>query len=197
MTMILDPTVGVIQPTGVPLPVAQGGTGSATIAAAAASLAPIQLSTPQITTSGTAINFTGIPAGVKRITILASGISHNGTDGFVARIGTNAGFVSSGYVGTLDVSNVPQLFTVGVGLFEATGTAAANNYNSICVWSLVDPATNKWMAQSTTYSSNATQGFRVGMSAITLAGAADRVQITTVGGTAVFDLGTVNVSWEF
>src|SRR3990167_7988574 len=39
----------------------------------------IVLDTEQASTSGTAIDFTGIPAGVRRITVMFHGVSTNGT----------------------------------------------------------------------------------------------------------------------
>ena len=39
----------------------------------------INSATAQASTSGTSIDFTGIPSGVKRITVILNGVSTNGT----------------------------------------------------------------------------------------------------------------------
>jgi hypothetical protein len=54
--------------------------------------------TAQASTSGTAINFTGIPSWVKRITVMFSGVSTNGTSHLLVQIGDSAGVENTGYV---------------------------------------------------------------------------------------------------
>lgn len=74
-----------------------------TIKIADANVTPAKLSQPltqgtsQASTSGTAIDFTGIPSWVKRITVMFSGVSTNGTS--VPQIQVGAGSVTtSGYL---------------------------------------------------------------------------------------------------
>ena len=57
------------------------------------------LGTAQNSTSGTSIDFTGIPSWVKRVTVMFNGVSTSGTSAPQIQIGSGA-FVSSGYSGT-------------------------------------------------------------------------------------------------
>src|SRR3990167_7771276 len=56
------------------------------------------LGTEQATTSGTTIDFTGIPAGVKQIIVSLDSVSTDGTGGLELTLGTAGGFVVTGYV---------------------------------------------------------------------------------------------------
>jgi len=53
--------------------------------------------TPANTTSGTAFDFTGIPAGVKEVTVLFDTCSVSGGYGVYIQMGTSAGINASGY----------------------------------------------------------------------------------------------------
>lgn len=154
------------------------------------------LQTAQNTTSGTSVNFLSIPSWAKKITMNWIGASSNGTGGFTARIGTSAGVVSTGYVGSLNITGTVSNYTSGIGIFENTGSTAANLYNIRVVWTLVDAATNKWMGEAIGSDTLGTQGYRTAIGSITLPGVADRVQFTTIGGTDVFDAGSANILIE-
>jgi hypothetical protein len=65
--------------------------------ASRAQLQRLVLSTAVASTSGTSIDFTGLPAWVKRITVSFQGVSTNGTSPVCALIGTSSGIVSTGY----------------------------------------------------------------------------------------------------
>jgi hypothetical protein len=52
-------------------------------------------------TSGTAIDFTGLPAWVKRITLMFSGLSTNGTSDYMVQLGDSGGFETTGYLGSV------------------------------------------------------------------------------------------------
>ena len=58
----------------------------------------ITLSAEQATTSGTAIDFTSIPAGTSRIIVMLEGVSLSGTDSMLIQLGDAGGFETSGYV---------------------------------------------------------------------------------------------------
>jgi len=60
---------------------------------------PLTLGTSVATTSGTSIDFTGIPSWVKRITVMLNGVSTNGVEAVGIKLGTSGGIVSTGYVG--------------------------------------------------------------------------------------------------
>jgi hypothetical protein len=105
----------------------------------------INRGTEQATTSGTAIDFTGIPAGVRRITIAFNGVSSNGTSGRVVQIGAGS-FVTSGYVssggsiaaGSAGGSSITSAFLAGFT------TLAADAVNG--VMTLLNISGNNWVA---------------------------------------------------
>ena len=63
------------------------------------------MGTLQATTSGTSIDFTGIPSGVRRINLMLNVVSTNGTDSFFVQIGDAGGIENSGYNNTILSSN--------------------------------------------------------------------------------------------
>ena len=163
-------------------------------AAAALSLG-INRGTEQATTSGTAIDFTSIPAGTRRITIAFNGVSTNGTSAKLIQIG-NASFVTSGYVssggaiatGSAGGSSSTQGFLVG------NFSLAADAINGIMT--LTNISGNGWVMAFSGGSSAGNFG-AVSGGFLSLGGALDRVRITTANGTDTFDAGAVNIMWEF
>ena len=67
----------------------------------------LTLATAQNTTSGTAIDFTGIPSWAKQITIAFDGVSTTGVNGYLVQIGTSGGIETTGYAsgGALNRNN--------------------------------------------------------------------------------------------
>ena len=63
------------------------------------------LTAKQATTSGSCVDFTGIPAGTKWITMLFNSMGSNGTDLFGVQLGDSGGIETSGYLGNLSGIN--------------------------------------------------------------------------------------------
>lgn len=170
----------------------------------AGSITPIKLSQPftsgtaVTTTSGTAIDFTGIPSWVKRVTLSFSGLSTNGTSAIRLQIGPVGGISASGYAGSgaaisTGSAAAVQCSTSGFD-FNDANSAAASRHGSV-VFSLIDAATNLWAIAGTFGLSNqALVGFIGG--AKTLSGALSIIRITTVNGTDTFDSGSANILYE-
>jgi hypothetical protein len=141
-------------------------------------------------TSGTAIDFTGIPSWAKRITLMFSTVSISGTDSIIVRLGTSGGVETTGYLSTgVGLSNVA--FTTGFGFL--TTSIAANSYSGQMVISLMTPSTNTW-----TYTSILTSGsttLQYGGGAKSLAGTLDRLRVMPDGANT-FDLGRMNILYE-
>lgn len=155
------------------------------------------LSTAQNTTSGTSIDFTGIPSWVKRITVSFSFVSTNGTSNMRLRIGPVGGVETSGYSGSstafaataLTVSN----FTAGVDISDGgVGTASRNGQ---VVFTLIDSATNNWAFSGNIGQGDTTRGAIVSGSK-PLAGALSILRLTTVSGTDTFDAGSCSIIYE-
>jgi hypothetical protein len=176
-----------------PLPLASGGTGGTTSATAAAILAPIQLQTAVATTSGTTKDFTGIPAGVNKITVTYNGVSDNGTSVIIAQLGTS-GIVTSGYVATAThIAPSTAVLAVTAGFPMTRNGDAAALFSGIL--HLVRHTGNEWVGTAMSNDETNTQ-VHFGAGKIALAGEVDALRLTTVGG-QTFDAGSVNISWEF
>ena len=147
------------------------------------------------TTSGTSIDFTGIPAGVKRITVIFNGVSTSGTSVVQIQIGSGS-FLTSGYLGvgcgagnggTVGVANNSSGFLTsngGVATYVRHGITALCNISG-----------NTWASQTTLGLSDSAVG-QWGAGSVSLSGVIDRVRLTTVNGTDTFDAGSVNIFWE-
>lgn len=154
----------------------------------------INSATAQNSTSGTAINFTGIPAGVKRITVMFSGVSTNGTSTPLVQIGagsvTTSGYLGVGNATVAGGATSGTNFTTGFGVQSAL---AANILHGHMV--LTNVTSNTWVASHAMGTSNGTTTM-VGSGTLALGGTLDRVRITTVNGTDTFDAGSINILYE-
>jgi hypothetical protein len=156
------------------------------------------LATSQASTSGTSIDFTGLPAWVKRVTVMFNAVSTNGSS--QAQIQLGAGSVTtSGYnafVGTtFNTNNTTRgtVSTTGFPLFFAGLSASTSNYSGAVAFTLL--GSNTWTCQGATANPDSSAGsFTTG--AIALGGTLDRIRITTVNGTDTFDAGSINILYE-
>lgn len=152
--------------------------------------------TAQNSTSGTSIDFTGIPSWAKRITVMLSGVSTNGASIVQVQLGSTT-FTTTGYSqvgqttstsGSATTSGATTGFIIGPNSILSgavrTGTIVFSNLSS-----------NTWVgfgagadtANTTVWLTNGSIG---------LSGALDRVRITTVNGTDTFDAGSINIMYE-
>jgi len=151
--------------------------------------------TAQASTSGTSIDFTGIPSWVKRITITFAGVSTNGTSPVMTQGLTSGGAVTSGYLGAavyLNTSTSAQ-YSSGFlcdGLAAPAATIARNG-----IITLVNQTSNTW-AEMHTLAHSGDQGTEVGGGQVSLGAVLTGVRITTVGGTNTFDAGSINILYE-
>jgi hypothetical protein len=146
-----------------------------------------------VTASGTSVDFTGIPSWVKRITVMLSGVSTNGTSNLLIQLGDSGGVETSGYAGCAWTSNTGNLnYTTGI-LLTVVQSSAANITNGQAILSFV--GANTWVASSTLGRS---EQITVHSSAGSkeLSATLDRIRITTVNGTDTFDAGSINILYE-
>jgi hypothetical protein len=143
------------------------------------------------TASSMAVDFTGIPANVKRITVSVESLSTNGTSGISLQIGDSGGVETSGYVGA--TGNGISLSTD----FQLTngGGAAAAVYHGVAILTLLNAATNTWCVSSQVARSDVAAILTVAGSKSTSA-VLDRVRIKSGNGTDTFDAGTINILYE-
>ena len=147
-------------------------------------------------TSGTSIDFTSIPSWVKRVTVMFSGVSTNGTGKVSLQLGDSGGFETSGYLGTAVFADANQTGTnFGFGFILEEGTNAAAIRHGMVVISLINAATNTW-----SYSGNAARSdqaaITVSAGSKALSATLDRVRVTTSTGTDTFDAGSINILYE-
>ena len=148
--------------------------------------------TAKASTSGTFVDFTGIPSWVKRITVMFSGVSTNGTSAILIQLGDSGGIENTGYVAYNYNANGPASLSSTAG-FPATASsvAAASYLGHIQITNLNG---NLWVGSSII---NATVGVSaIGAGTKTLSDVLTQIRITTVNGTDTFDAGSINVMWE-
>ncbi len=151
--------------------------------------------TAQNSTSGTFIDFTGIPSWVKRVTVLFNGVSTNGSSNVLVQLGTSSGIVSSGYAagGTFSgPTSGNSNYTTGIG---SPLNGASDLRHGQITFQLQNSSTNTWVAAGVLALSDVPYSSTMGGS-VTLPGTLDRVRITTVGGTNTFDAGIINILYE-
>jgi hypothetical protein len=150
-------------------------------------------------TSGTSIDFTGIPSTVKRITVMVDGVSTNSTSQLQIQIGSGS-YTISGYtsVGTgisgATVSSITNN-TTGFGCGNEGGAAASLRTGA---FTLTNISGNIWAATFQYCLSNVPRAI-FGSGNVALSGALDRLRLigSTTGNPAdTFDAGTINILYE-
>jgi hypothetical protein len=175
-----------------------GGTFTGNIAVPTGTLYPL-VSGTAVSASGTAVDFTGIPSGTKRVTVMFDGVSTSSTSGWLLQIG-GASFETSGYVSTVTYTGTGSggsSSTAGFIIVPASAGTASNICTGAVTITLLDPLTNDWVHQTVAGLTQSGTVYSVqggGSKAIT--GALARVRVTTINGTDTFDAGSINIMWE-
>jgi len=171
-------------------------TFAGTITASGGVMYPLTSGTAIASTSGTAIDFTGIPSWVRRITVMFSGVSTNGSSHIQIQLGDSGGVETTGYLGTSTTiqgtAAGTTAFTAGFGI--RYDSAAGVRHGAITL-SLLNSSTNAWVAAGVLATSDTAATIQTAGSKA-LSDVLDRVRITTVGGTDTFDAGVINLLWE-
>ena len=151
--------------------------------------------TAQNSTSGTSIDFTGIPSWVKRITVMFNGVSTNGTSNHQVQIG------SGSIDATSYVSSAAKCYNTGASVAQSTtgfittsGIGAADLFYGAMTLTLI--GSNTWSATFATSMAISVTAAHFGGGTKTLSGTLDRIRITTVNGTDTFDAGSINILYE-
>ena len=148
--------------------------------------------------SGTAVDFVGIPEGVKRITVMFDRVSTNGSSVLLVQLGggtlSTSGYFSNGMSATNgQVSS--SVSSIHGFISNINGSAASTFYGSMTISK--SKASNTFIESHlcNRTDNNLAAGWGSGYCDIT--NVIDRIRITTVNGTDQFDAGTINISWEF
>lgn len=149
------------------------------------------------TATGTAVDFTGIPSWVKRVTVMLSGVSMNGTSYPLLQLGDSDGIETTGYTAygyiSAPAGSAGLSFTNGFPVYDNSRTATSamhGAFNATLLTGNTWLVTGLFMDQDNTVSSYTTAGSK------TLSATLDRIRITTANGTDTFDAGTINILYE-
>ena len=146
-------------------------------------------------TSGTSIDFTGIPSWVKRVTVMLNGVSTSGTSNFLIQSGSGS-IENTGYVSNSVYSNTGSSSTTSTAGFVINYSTIASSSAAVDgIIILAAMGSNLW-AESHTAGSSYNGAALFGAGHKTFSGALDRVRITTVNGTDTFDAGSINILYE-
>ena len=144
-------------------------------------------------TSGTSIDFTGIPSWVKRVTVMFQGVSTSGTSPIIIQLGTGSTtYTTSGYVG--QANNVGGATAMSTGFIASSNVVAANTYSGFVT--LCALGSNAWCESGTLMQTVNTSNGTFSGGSIVLSAVLTAVRITTVNGTDTFDAGTINILYE-
>ena len=191
-------TTNILNPSSTTNNIVLAADGSTTISTLTATTiqGTIKSGTAVASTSGTSIDFTGIPSWVKRVTVMFNGVSTNGSSALQIQIGSGS-FTTSGYIGYatrfgVTPSNVYTAMSAGF----VTSDSQASATTRYGVFYLVNVSSNNWNLSGSHTNSASTGDTCLVNGTLSLSSTLDRIRITTVNGTDTFDAGTVNILYE-
>jgi hypothetical protein len=154
----------------------------------------ITAATAQASTSGTSIDFTNLPAWVKRITVMFNGVSTNGASDIIVQLFAST-IVTSGYNSlATDTAGAASATTTSSAGFLVALPGAASELNSGSA--IISNVTgNTWVYQACTSASGANRG-ATGSGNVALGASLTGVRVTTVSGADTFDAGSINILYE-
>lgn len=157
--------------------------------------AKIVSGTAVASTSGTSIDFTGIPSWVKRITVMFNSVSTSGTSAIIVQIGDSGGIEITGYadtVGNIATSTASTTSTGGSGFaISNVGSISDAASGSVCL-SLI--GSNTWVLSGVIRLNASRISYSAGSKA--LSDTLTQIRVTTFNGTDTFDLGSINILYE-
>jgi hypothetical protein len=148
-----------------------------------------------VTASGTSVDFTGIPSWAKRVTVMFTNLSTNGSSTLQIQIGSSS-FSTTGYSSnaSFGASNSGWYIFITTGFALDSTLAASYSRNGVYQLTLMNG--NTWTGTGTTGSNSGLVCYACAGASPNLSGALDRVRITTVNGTDTFDSGSINIMYE-
>jgi hypothetical protein len=145
-------------------------------------------------TSGTSIDFTGIPSWVKRITVMFNAVSLNSTGDLLIQLGTGSTtFTTSGYTSTAlaAISGGNSFLSSTSGFIEYLN-GAANIFSGHMVITNING--NNWVSSHVGKYNTGT--VCSGAGEVSLGAVLTAVRITSSSGTDTFDAGSINILYE-
>ena len=156
---------------------------------------PGRLATNPVNASGTTIDFTSIPSWVNKITVMFNGVSTNGSDALIIRLGSSFGIEATGYAGSAGqhASSTPVTSTYNIGFGVSGSWAAGVVVHGMAT--IVKMTGNTW-AFSALLGRTDGASVNYGAGIKTLDGVLNSLRITTTEGTNSFDAGSFNLVYE-
>jgi hypothetical protein len=155
----------------------------------------------QASTSGTVIDFTGIPAGVSRIVVMLDNVSTNGTLSFILQLGdaggieTTDGYYTSAYYGVTGAAPALANLSNSTLMFLAVVGNADNLITGSITLTLEDATNNVWVGEGHFAGQGTTPNFTNVVGRKALSAALTQLRITTNGGTNTFDAGAISIAY--
>jgi hypothetical protein len=143
-------------------------------------------------TSGTTIDFTGIPSWAKRVTVMFNGVSTSVTSRKLVQIGSTT-FTTTGYTSSGTAATTGTTTSSSTAGFIIESFVAADLVHG--TMTLTNITANSWISNHT-MTSNGGPSSLFGAGGVSLGGVLDRIRITTVNGTDTFDAGSINIMYE-
>ena len=150
------------------------------------------------TASGTAVDFTGIPSWVKRITVMFASVSTNGGSPPLIQLGDSGGIETTGYnaygISVTNASGFGGLASTAGFIMGNANTGTALLGGTYTLQTLDNGVT--WAGSGMTCWGSSGDRITYGAGNKALSATLDRLRITTVNGTDTFDAGTINIMYE-
>jgi len=149
--------------------------------------------TSVVTTSGAAVDFTGIPSWVKQIVVLFDLVSTTGTSPIEIRLGSSGGFGPTTYNSSCQRSGSGAFSTTGL-IIDSNNGATLSRAGAVIISNI---NSNTWVSNGSmamnagTGTDTNANGGRANLSAVLT-----QVRIITQGGTDTFDAGRVNIMYQ-
>lgn len=175
------------------------GTGLTLSAGSLSASGGVTLATLQNSTSGTSIDFTGIPSGTKAITVMFDVVSTNGTSNTMIQIGDSGGIENTGYTSVRSFDDSGTSLNLASGDTSGWNTndpgSAANQRTGVFHLYLMDSSTNTWQITFRIAFMNTGNRISAGVGTKALSATLDRVRITSVSADS-FDGGKINIQYS-
>jgi len=150
-------------------------------------------------TSGTSIDFTGVPSWVKRITLMFDGVSTNGSSNHRIQLGDAGGIETTGYASACSfagATNTTNATSSGTGFVTTVDISNTSQVTGVVVFTLI--SANTWISLGgAIYNKSSISANTMTNSGVkTLSDTLTQLRITTVNGTDTFDAGSINILYE-
>jgi len=169
--------------------------GSGALSWATVSTSNLTRGTEVASTSGTSIDFTGLPSTVRILTVLLDNVSTNGGGDLLIQIGDSGGIETTGYSSfstyLYQTGSGKQDYTTGYG--SDWGSTAGDRRGVVRLFNM---SGNKWICQGLHSAKDGVNEGTIQMAGSkTLSDVLTQVRITTTTGDT-FDQGSINIMYE-